>query len=108
MKRSKLLKQTKEQISDTLRLPKDLAKGEALVSITGQEEAFIENYKGILAERYQITEEGTSVEVLEAIARARGCLKKQEELDYAKASLILFDDFRSGKMGRITLEWAPL
>ena len=67
-----------------------------------------ENYKGILAESYQITEEGTSVEVLEAIARARGCLKKQEELDYAKASLILFDDFRSGKMGRITLEWAPL
>ena len=67
-----------------------------------------ENYKGILAERYQITEEGTSVEVLEAIARARGCLKKQEELDYAKASLILFDDFRSGKMGRITLEWAQL
>ena len=67
-----------------------------------------ENYKGILAERYQITEEGTSVEVLEAIARARGCLKKQEELDYAKASLILFDDFRSGKIGRITLEWAPL
>ena len=67
-----------------------------------------ENYKGILAERYQITEEGTSVEVLEAVARARGCLKKQEELDYAKASLILFDDFRSGKMGRITLEWAPL
>ena len=47
-------------------------------------------------------------EKLEAIARARGCLKKQEELDYAKASLILFDDFRSGKMGRITLEWAPL
>ena len=45
MKRSKLLKQTKEH---TLRLPKDLAKGEALVSITGQEEAFIENYKGIL------------------------------------------------------------
>ena len=67
-----------------------------------------ENYKGIMAERYQITEEGTSVEVLEAIARARGCLKRQEELDYAKASLILFDDFRSGKMGRITLEWAPL
>ena len=52
--------------------------------------------------------EGTSVDVLEEIARARGCLKKQEELDYAKASLILFDDFRSGKMGRITLEWAPL
>ena len=67
-----------------------------------------ENYKDILAERYQITEEGSAVEVLEQIARARGCLKKQEELDYAKASLILFDDFRSGKMGCITLERAPL
>ena len=30
-----------------------------------------------------------------------------EELDYAKASLILFDDFRSGKIGKITLEWVP-
>ena len=32
-------------------------------------------------------------------------LKKQEELDYAKAALLLFDDFRSGNLGRITLEW---
>ena len=45
------------------------------------------------------------MEVLEQIAKARGCLKKQEELDYAKAALLLFDDFRSGKLGRITLEW---
>ena len=62
-------------------------------------------YPGVLERRYQISEEGKPVEVLEAIARARGCLKKGEELDYAKASGILFDDFRSGKIGRITLEW---
>ena len=62
-------------------------------------------YPGVLERRYQISEEGRPVEVLEAIARARGCLKKGEELDYAKASGILFDDFRSGKIGRITLEW---
>ena len=66
-----------------------------------------EKYAGALKERYQIQEEGTAVQVLEAVARSRGCLKKGEELDYAKASLILFDDFRSGKIGRITLEWAP-
>ena len=60
-----------------------------------------------LEKRYQIQEEGTAVQILEAIARSRGCLKKGEELDYAKASLILFDDFRSGKIGRITLEWVP-
>ena len=66
-----------------------------------------EKYSGALEKRYQIQEEGTAVQILEAIARFRGCLKKGEELDYAKASLILFDDFRSGKIGKITLEWVP-
>ena len=42
---------------------------------------------------------------MEAIARARGCLKKGEELDYGKTAGILFDDFRSGRLGKITLEW---
>ena len=46
-----------------------------------------EKYAGVLEKRYQIQEEGTSVQILEAIARSRGCLKKGEELDYAKASL---------------------
>ena len=67
-----------------------------------------EKYPGVLNARYEVSEEEENLGVLEGIARARGCLKKGEELDYAKASLILFDDFRSGKMGRITLEWAPL
>lgn len=62
-------------------------------------------YPEVLSGRYNISEEGTSVEILEAIARARGCLKRGEELDYAKAALLLFDDFRAGKIGRITLEW---
>ena len=61
-------------------------------------------YPGVLAKRYGIQEEGTQVQILEALARSRGCLKKGEEPDYSKASLILFDDFRSGKIGRITLE----
>lgn len=65
------------------------------------------NYQGLLAGRYQISEEGTAVSVLEEIARVRGCLKKGEELDYAKASALLFDEFRSGKIGHITLEWVP-
>ena len=64
----------------------------------------IEKYSGLLEKRYQIQDEGTALQVLEGIARSRGCLKKGEELDYSKASLILFDDFRSGKIGRVTLE----
>lgn len=64
------------------------------------------DYPGFLEKRYGISEEGTPLETLEAIARARGCLKRGEELDYVKASGLIFDDFRSGKIGRITLEWA--
>ena len=64
------------------------------------------DYPGALEKRYGISEEGTPLETLEAIARARGCLKRGEELDYVKTSGLIFDDFRGGKIGRITLEWA--
>ena len=65
-----------------------------------------ECYTGLLEKRYGISEAGNAVEILGDIAKARGCLKKGEELDYTKASGLLFDDFRGGKIGRITLEWA--
>lgn len=65
-----------------------------------------EKYPGVIEERYHIPEEGEPVEILGEIARVRGCLKKGEELDYTKATGILFEEFRSGKIGRITLEWA--
>ena len=64
------------------------------------------DYPGFLEKRYGISEEGTPLETLEAIAKARGCLKRGEELDYVNASGLIFDDFRGGKIGRITLEWA--
>ena len=64
-----------------------------------------ERYTGLLEKRYGISEAGNAVEILGDIAKARGCLKKGEELDYTKASGLLFDDFRGGQIGRITLEW---
>ena len=57
-----------------------------------------------IASRYDIDENGTGYEVLSRVARSRGCLKKGEELDTGKAAQILLDDFRSGKITRITLE----
>lgn len=66
-----------------------------------------EHYPGVLQKRYETDETGELLEILQGIARARGCLKRGEELDYAKASGLFFDDFRGGKLGRITLEWAP-
>ena len=45
-----------------------------------------------------------SIELIEKIAIRRGCLLKAGEPDIAKASRLLLDDFRSGKLGRISLE----
>ncbi len=63
-----------------------------------------EEYPGVLKERYQIEEDGKPLKLLESIARARGCLKKGADLDYEKAASMLMDEFRGGKLGRITLE----
>ncbi len=45
-------------------------------------------------------------EVIGEVARQRGALKKGGEPDYEKAAALLLDDFRSGRLGRITLEKA--
>lgn len=61
-------------------------------------------YPGALEKRYDITEGEDRLAMLEEIAANRKCLKKGSELDYAKAAGLILDDFRSGKIGRITLE----
>lgn len=64
----------------------------------------VKQYPGLLEKRYGIEEEGTPVSLLEGIARNRKCLMKGEELDYARAASILLEEFRGGKLGKITLE----
>ena len=61
-------------------------------------------YPGTLEKRFGFEGVTDRVEILGEIARVRGCLKKGNELDYEKAARLLMDDFRSGKLGRITLE----
>ncbi|MCM1157603.1 MAG: ribosome biogenesis GTPase YlqF [Bacteroidales bacterium] len=63
-----------------------------------------ENYPGILAGRYQIDEAAEAPAVLDAIAEKRGCLLKGNELDDEKAAGILLEEFRNGKLGRISVE----
>lgn len=65
----------------------------------------VREYPGKLAERYGILEEGPAAEMLAQIAEKRGCIKRGEELDYEKAAALLVDEFRSGKLGKITLEF---
>lgn len=60
-------------------------------------------YPGALKERYAL-EETEPVAVLKQIAENRNCILKGNELDYSKAAALLIDEFRSGKLGRITVE----
>ena len=78
-----------------------------IVDTTELAAAFIEwcfkNDESLLKERYDIAE-NTVEEVLKEIAIKRSCLKKGNEYDYEKAAAILIQDFREGKLGKISLE----
>lgn len=59
-----------------------------------------------IEERYKITgvEGLQGWEILEMIGKKRGFLIKGGEIDYERAAVIVADEFRGGKLGRITLE----
>lgn len=38
----------KSEVVDSLKLPKDIMLGAVIVNVTGQSEAFVENYRGIV------------------------------------------------------------
>ena len=61
-------------------------------------------YPDAISERYGVDWSELPEQTLEKIARSRGCLSKGESLDLKKASGILLEDFRSGRLGRMTLE----
>lgn len=63
-----------------------------------------ELYPECLKERFDADISLSAVQILRQIAENRKCYSKGEELDLLKASNILVDDFRSGKLGRISLE----
>ena len=81
-------------------------------------------YPGVLTERYGDAAEGETEDnsawkelskeeqnlkasrMLERIAKNRACLMKGGELDLARASALLLDEFRSGKLGKLSLEQA--
>ena len=69
-----------------------------------------ERYPQAIASRYpavKLGPEEDALSVLEQVAAARGCLLKGGAADCAKAASLLLDDFRSGRLGRITLELPP-
>ena len=70
-------------------------------------------YSKSIIERYKITDEEIAniqnednfiYELMKLMARKRGALVSGGEIDEEKISRIILDDFRSGKLGKISLE----
>lgn len=61
-------------------------------------------YPEVLADKYDIEMDEDDYVVLNRIAKSRNCIVRGNELDTEKAALLLLDDFRNGKLGRLTLE----
>lgn len=61
-------------------------------------------YPGVLKNRYEVDETKGDTEILMDIAQNRKCISKGNELDYSKAAGLLIDEFRSGVLGRLSLE----
>jgi ribosome biogenesis GTPase A len=64
-------------------------------------EKVLERYK------FEPTEEMTGFDMLETAARKRGFLISGGECDLERMAAVLLDEFRGGKLGRITLEAPP-
>ena len=62
-----------------------------------------EKYPGRLEERYGITG-GTKLEMLDCVCKRRGLVLRGGEYDYERAERAVIDDFRKGRLGRITLD----
>lgn len=76
----------------------------------------LNNYLTNVIERYKLdeinvkqiinseTENDMVLEIMDMIAKKRGAILSGGRIDYEKISIILLDEFRSGKLGRITIE----
>ena len=69
-----------------------------------------DGYPDRLSERYKIDnfDELQSWEILELIGRKRGMLISGGEVNTERASVMLLDEYRGGKLGRISMEFPPL
>lgn len=64
----------------------------------------LSDYPELIKARYKISEDG---DVLTEIAKSRGMLISGGEPDTERAAIALLDEFRGGKIGRITLDTPP-
>lgn len=63
-----------------------------------------ENYEKSIPQRFGIDSDDDPIKIMEGIAIVRGCKLKGDVPDLEKASSILLEEFRNGKLGKITLD----
>lgn len=64
-----------------------------------------ERYPDELSSRFKLEElSETPLETMEAMARKRGCILPGKRIDYERIARLVLDEFRGGRIGRITLE----
>ena len=64
------------------------------------------NYKDRLMDRYNLeTLSEDPLENMDSIAQKRGCILRGGEIDYKRVAVMILDEFRSAKLGKISLEW---
>ena len=68
-----------------------------------------ENYPDSLVQRYKVelSDEDAGLDLLEKVGRKRGMMISGGEINTERAAITVLDEFRSGKLGRITLELPP-
>lgn len=62
-------------------------------------------YPGVIPDKYSVDMAEDPYTVLRGIAKSRNCILRGNELDTEKAALMFLDDFRNGRLGRLTLEF---
>ena len=62
------------------------------------------SYPDNLNERYGVDPSMEAIDIYEAIAQRRGAIIAGGDFDYTRTATIILNDFRTGKLGRITLE----
>ena len=81
-------------------------------------EFLVSNYLSNVIERYKLDDKVINeilnnnemmenekiLEILDLIAKKRGAILSGARIDYEKISGIILDEFRSGKLGKITIE----
>lgn len=60
--------------------------------------------KSLLKNRYGVDTDKEIIEIMDEIALKTGAITKGKDIDYHKVSLLILDDFRKVRIGRITLE----